>query len=171
VARRRRNPWTSTSEVLIWVLFVMLLFPAGFAGYAVGHYTSLGKPPTRITVTVGSTATPTTTSAVTTTSSSGGAVAAGKTLFASSGCASCHTFAPANSSGTIGPNLDTAPAQDAKADGNMDLAAFIKQSITDPKAYLAKGYSTTVMPTTFGTSLSATQLNDLVAFILSGTSK
>jgi cytochrome c551/c552 len=171
VARRRRNPWTSTSEVLIWVLFVMLLFPAGFAGYAVGHYTSLGKPPTRITVTVGSTATPTTTSAVTTTSSSGGAVAAGKTLFASSGCASCHTFAPANSSGTIGPNLDTAPAQDAKADGNMDLAAFIKQSITDPKAYLAKGYSTTVMPTTFGTSLSASQLNDLVAFILSGTSK
>jgi cytochrome c551/c552 len=171
VARRRRNPWTSTSEVLIWVLFVMLLFPAGFAGYAVGHYTSLGKPPTRITVTVGSTATPTTTSAVTTTSSSGGAVAAGKTLFASSGCASCHTFAPANSSGTIGPNLDTAPAQDAKADGNMDLAAFIKQSITDPKAYLAKGYSTTVMPTNFGSSLSATQLNNLVAFILSGTSK
>jgi cytochrome c551/c552 len=171
VARRRRNPWTSTSEVLIWVLFVMLLFPAGFAGYAVGHYTSLGKPPTHITVTVGSTATPTTTSAATTTSSSGGAAAAGKPLFTSSGCASCHTFAPASSSGTIGPNLDTAPAQDAKADGSMDLAAFIKQSITDPKAYLAKGYSTTVMPTTFGTSLSATQLNDLVAFILSGTSK
>jgi hypothetical protein len=27
------------------------------------------------------------------------------------------------------------------------------------------------MPTTFGTSLSSTQLNDLVAFILSGTAK
>jgi len=159
--------------VLIWVLFAMLLFPAGFAGWALGHYTSLGKPPATVvhTVTVGSTSTPTTTSTTpTTTSSSGGAaVAAGKALFTSSGCTACHTFTPAGSNGTIGPNLDTAPAQDAKADHNMNLAAFIKQSIVDPKAYLAKGYTTSVMPTTFGTTLKSSQIDDLVAFILSGT--
>jgi mono/diheme cytochrome c family protein len=177
VARRRRNPWTSTGEVLIWILFAMLLFPAGFAGYAVGHYTSLGKPPATVTVTAeGSVSSPTTTAATTTsssttTSSGGGQVAAGKALFASSGCASCHTFGPAGSNGTIGPDLDTAPAQDAKADHNMDLAAFIKESIVDPKAYLAKGYTTTVMPTTFGTSLKPSQIDDLVAFVLSGASK
>lgn len=175
MARRRRNPWTSTGEVLIWVLFTMLLFPAGFAGWAVGHYTSLGtKPPATVvrTVTVGSTSTPTTTATTPTTTSSGGgnaaAVAAGKALFASNGCATCHTFTPAGSSGTIGPNLDTAPAQDAKADGNMNLAAFVKQSIVDPKAYLAKGYTTSVMPTNFA-SLPASKINDLVAFVLSGT--
>jgi len=53
----------------------------------------------------------------------------------------------------------------------MDLAAFIKQSIDDPNAYIAKGYTKGVMPTTFGQSLSSTQLNDLVAFIFSGTAK
>lgn len=157
----------------MWVLFVALLFPAAFAGWAVGKYTSLGKPPTTVTVTAaGTTTSPaTTTTATTTTPAGGGNIAAGKTLFASSGCSSCHTFTPAASNGTIGPNLDTQPALDAKADGNMPLAAFIKQSIVDPKAYLAKGYTTTVMPTTFGTSLSSAQINDLVAFVLSGTKK
>jgi len=177
--RRRRNPWTSTGEVVLWLLFVALLFPAGFAGWAIGHYTSLGtKPPATVvrTVTVGTTSTPTTTATTTptTTSSSGGgnaaAVAAGKTLFTSSGCISCHTFTPAGSNGTIGPNLDTAPAQDAKTDGNMALAAFIKQSITDPSAYIAKGYTDGLMPKNFG-SLGTAKVNDLVAFILSGTAK
>jgi cbb3-type cytochrome c oxidase subunit III len=32
----------------------------------------------------------------------------GKSIFASAGCASCHTFQAAGSSGTIGPNLDEA---------------------------------------------------------------
>lgn len=176
--RKRRNPWTSTGEIMIWLLFFTLLFPAGFAGWAIGHYTSLGKPPTRITVTVGTTSTPTTTPTTTsaqttptTTSSSGGNVAAGKTVFASSGCSSCHTFTPAGSNGTIGPNLDTAPATDAKA-ANMPLAAFIKQSIVDPNAYIAKGFTKpSAMPPDFGTKLSSSQIDDLVAFILSGTSK
>jgi cytochrome c551/c552 len=175
---RRRNPWSSTSEVLVWVLFAVLLFPAGFAGWAVGHYTSLGKPSATVVHTVtapggtGTTTTSsaTTTSAGTTTSSGGGGnAAAGKTVFASNGCATCHTFKLANSTGTIGPDLDSAPAADAKTDHNMALAAFIKQSIVDPNAYIAKGFTKGLMPTTFGTQLSATQLNDLVAFILSGT--
>ena len=53
----------------------------------------------------------------------------------------------------------------------MNLAAFIKQSIEDPDAYIAKGFNKGIMPTTFGNSLTCTQLNDLVAFILSGTAK
>lgn len=172
MAPRKKNPWTSPSEVILWLLFVALIFPAAFAGYAVGHYTSLGKPPKTVTqtVTVGSTVTQptTTTSMTTTTSSSGGNVAAGKTVFnGASGCAGCHTFGPAGSTGTTGPDLATALAKDATADGNMALAAFIKQSITDPGAYIASGYYD-VMPHTFGTSLTKTQIDDLVAFILSG---
>ena len=101
----------------------------------------------------------------------GGSAAAGQAIFAANGCASCHTFKPANATGTIGPNLDTAPASDAKADKNMDLAAFVKESITDPDAYIAKGYNKGIMPSTFDESLSSKQLNDLVAFIVSGNSK
>ena len=167
------------------MLFAALLFPAGFAGWAVGHYTSLGDSSETVTrtVAIGSTATPsttssgttsseTTTSAKTTTSSGGGGgdAAAGKAVFAANGCASCHTFKPANATGTVGPDLDKAPAADAKADGNMELADFIKESIEDPDAYIAKGYTKGIMPTTFDESLSGKQMNDLVAFIVSGSS-
>ena len=180
---RRRNPWTSTGEVLLWVLFTLLLVPAAFAGWAVGHYTSLGGKPSATvvhTVTAGgqttaattTTAAPTTSAATTTSPSGGGGgnAAAGKAVFASAGCAACHTFKPANSTGTIGPDLDTAPAQSAKDDNNMNLSAFIKESIVNPDAYIAKGYSKGIMPTNFGSQLSAKQINDLVAFIDSGTS-
>jgi mono/diheme cytochrome c family protein len=168
----------------MWLLFVALLLPAGLAGWAVGHYTSLGKAPSTVvhTVTVGSTAGATTTSAATTSaattsggtttsSSATGNAAAGKAVFASSGCASCHTFKPAGATGTIGPNLDTAPAADAKRDNNMNLEAFIRQSIVSPDAYIAQGYNKGLMPTYFGKQLKPSQLNDLVAFILAGTSK
>ncbi len=176
--RKRKNPWTSASEVILWILFVLLLIPVGFAGYAVGHYTSIGKAPTTVTVTVAqpdmtattaTTTTAMTTTSATTTSSSSGAVAAGKAVFASAGCAGCHTFTPAGASGTTGPNLDTALGTDAKADGNMDLAAFIKESITNPGAYVPSGYPDGVMPSDFGKNLTPTQINNLVAFILSGT--
>ena len=166
------------------MLFAALLFPAGFAGWAVGHYTSLGKSSETVvhTVTLGSTSAATTTSAAstsaatttaagTTTAKGGGNAAAGQAVFAANSCASCHTFKPAKATGTVGPNLDTAPAADAKADNNMDLAAFIKESITNPDAYIAKGFTKGIMPTNFGQSLSKKQLDDLVAFILSGTSK
>ena len=162
------------------MLFAALLLPAAFAGWVVGHYTSLGKSSATVvhTVTVGSTSTPTTTSAPTTTSGGtttsgkggGGNAAAGLAVFNANGCGSCHTFKPANSTGAIGPDLDKAPASDAKADNNMALAAFVKESIENPDAYIAKGYSKGVMPTTFGKSLSSKQLNDLVAFIVSGSS-
>lgn len=159
------------------MLFAALLFPAGFAGWAVGPYTSLGGSKSNVrTVTVAggsstSSTPPTTSTSATTTSSSGGGgdAAAGKALFASNGCATCHTFQPAGSTGTLGPNLDTAPTSDAKADKNMALAAFVKESIVNPDAYIAKGFNKGLMPKTFGSSIKGADLNDLVAFILSGT--
>jgi mono/diheme cytochrome c family protein len=179
--RKRRNPWTSVGEVIVWVLFAMLLFPVGFAGWAVGHYTSLGKPSGTKTVTETVTQTqtvttsapivtpPATTAQSTTTSAAAtGDPAAGKTVFASSGCAACHTFAPAGASGTVGPDLDTAPAKDAKTAG-MSLDAFLRESIVNPDAYVPSGYAKGVMPTTFKSSLSKTQLDDLVAFLASGS--
>jgi len=171
------------------VLFAVLLFPAAFAGWAVGHYTDIGSSSSTVvhTVTVASggsgtttaaetttagatTSAATTTSGGTTSSSGSGNAAAGKAVFTSSGCASCHTFKPANSTGTIGPNLDTAPTTDAKADGNMALPAFVHESIVNPDAYIANGYSKGLMPTNFGSQLTASQVNNLVAFIVSGQS-
>jgi cytochrome c551/c552 len=105
-------------------------------------------------------------------SSSGatGDATAGKAVFASNGCGSCHTLSAAGATGTIGPDLDKTVTGDAQK-ANMPLAAFIKQSITDPAAFTASGGPwSTPMPTTFGSSLSPTQIDDLVALIESSQS-
>ena len=86
--------------------------------------------------------------------------AVGKQLFAAQGCSGCHTFAPAGSTGTIGPNLDDAlKGKDAE---------FIKESIVDPNKVIASGYAANVMPSNFGQTLTPAQVDDLVAFLQSG---
>ena len=100
-------------------------------------------------------------------SSTGGATGNadnGKVIFTGAGgCGSCHTLAAAGTSGTVGPDLDTLAADASKAGEPLD--AFIKSSIDDPGAYVPSGYADGVMPTTFASTLSASDINDLVAFI------
>ena len=125
-----------------------------------------------------STYTPSTSTASTPTSSGGGSTGggkstggttgdanAGKAVFASAGCAGCHTLSQAGATGTIGPDLNTAIKGDA---GSTPLPDFIKESITDPDKVIAKGFSAGIMPTSFGSSLSSTDINNLVALIMSG---
>jgi len=88
--------------------------------------------------------------------------AAGKRLFTSLGCSGCHTYGPAGSSGTIGPDLDKLPQYAQKANQGT-LEQFVQNSITDPGAYVESGYQN-VMPTTFA-NLPKQQLADLVAFL------
>ncbi len=100
-------------------------------------------------------------------SSTGGATGNadnGKVIFTGAGgCGSCHTLAAAGTSGTVGPDLDTLAADASKAGEPLD--AFIKSSIDDPGAYVPSGYADGVMPTTFASTLSSSDINDLVAFI------
>lgn len=93
----------------------------------------------------------------------GGNAAAGAAVFTSAGCAACHTLAAAKSHGTIGPNLDDIASYAQKAGEPLDT--FIGDAITHPPAaYVPPGFGNT-MPTTFGSSLSSTELANLVAFI------
>jgi mono/diheme cytochrome c family protein len=103
----------------------------------------------------------TTTESTTTAPPPTGDVTAGEKVFAASGCAACHTLTEANASGTVGPNLDEAlKGKDA---------GFIRESIVNPDAEIAPGYSKGVMPGNFGTSLTETQINDLVALLSQNT--
>lgn len=170
--------------MLVWLLFFTLLVPAGFTGWAIGHYTAGGKRTVTRTVTVAASATTqttaatttaaTTTAAATTAATTTAAAAAagnpaqGKAVFASNGCGACHTFKPAGSSATVGPNLDTAVAADATKD-SMPLAAFVRESIVSPNAYISSGFPKGVMPQSFGSTLTKTELADLVAFIAAGS--
>jgi cytochrome c551/c552 len=177
MARRNRpRPIVAVGEVVMWLLFAALLVPAGVVGWAIGHYT--GHHGGTRTVTVAASTAPATTAAATTAAAStasatttASAASGGKAVFVSSGCGACHTFTPAGTTATVGPNLDTTPTESAKADGNMPLAAFVKQSIVDPNAYIAKGFPKGVMPGTFASQLSKTQLADLVTFIVAGQKK
>ncbi len=88
----------------------------------------------------------------------------GKTIFTgSAGCGGCHALAAAGTSGAVGPALDDLSGSAQKAGQPLD--AFIKTSIVDPSAFVAEGYPDGVMPTNFGSTLSASDIDDLVAFI------
>ena len=91
--------------------------------------------------------------------------AAGKEIFTTTAqppCASCHTLAEANASGTVGPDLD----QVLKGKD----AAFIHESIVDPDAEIASGFTAGIMPAVYGDQLDDQQLADLVAFLQQATS-
>jgi cytochrome c oxidase subunit 2 len=88
--------------------------------------------------------------------------AAGKAVYAANGCAGCHTFKAAGSVGKVGPDLDKLAADATKANQGA-LAQYTADSIKNPGAYVVPGYPNGVMPAF--TSLSATQLADLVAFL------
>src|SRR4051794_39038677 len=92
-----------------------------------------------------------------------GNAANGKTLFTANACGSCHTYQPAGSTGTVGPDLDRLPEQ-AKRANHGTLEQFTLQSIVAPAAYIEPGFPN-AMPPTYGQKLSKQQLADLVAFL------
>ena len=89
-----------------------------------------------------------------------GNAAAGKQVFDSKGCGGCHTFQPAGSTGTTGPDLDNLASFAEKA--GQPVEEFTSESITDPGAYVEQGFPEGVMPAWSGTDQ---ELSDLVAFL------
>jgi cytochrome c oxidase subunit 2 len=84
--------------------------------------------------------------------------AQGKTIFTGEGgCSACHTLSDAGTTGTVGPKLDGIAAKGA---------AFIKQSIEDPNAFVEKGYPKGVMPQNFKSTLGPQKIDALVKYLL-----
>jgi cytochrome c oxidase subunit II len=79
----------------------------------------------------------------------------GRAVFVRMGCGSCHTLAAAGSAGGIGPNLD-------ERLGEHTRASLIAQ-ITAPRSD-SDGFD--MMPTDFGSRMSAGELDSLVRFLL-----
>jgi cytochrome c oxidase subunit 2 len=87
----------------------------------------------------------------------GGAAPDGKAVFTDAGCGGCHALADANTTGGTGPDLDEG------LKGKDE--AFIEESIVDPSAEIAQGYSDGLMPATFGNSLQPAELDALVKYL------
>jgi len=87
----------------------------------------------------------------------------GAQVFAANGCGGCHTLAAAEAGGTVGPNLDEfLPGQ---------TPAEIEKSIVDPNATIVKGFPANVMPAEFGTKINPKEMEQLVEFLVTSTSK
>jgi cytochrome c oxidase subunit 2 len=97
----------------------------------------------------------------------GGGAEAGLAVFNVNGCSACHTFTAAKATGKVGPDLDK--LKESAAAAHQPLVPFIKQSIVDPNAYIAPGYQSHVMPTTFGQTIPAPKLAQLVQYLASNT--
>jgi cytochrome c oxidase subunit 2 len=100
----------------------------------------------------------------------GGAAVDAKALFSSgdadtgaTACATCHTLADAGAKGQVGPDLD-------KVLKGKD-AAFIKESILTPDKEIAPGFQPGIMPSNFGDTLSAEQVDALVKYLSEVTNK
>jgi mono/diheme cytochrome c family protein len=85
----------------------------------------------------------------------------GAQVFEENGCGGCHTLAAAGSTGQIGPDLDGALKSKTED--------FIRTSIIDPNAEIAKSYPPDVMPQSFGTDLSSDELDALVQYLAEST--
>jgi mono/diheme cytochrome c family protein len=84
-------------------------------------------------------------------------------------CGGCHTFKPAGTTGKVGPDLDNLAADATKA-GRGALDAYVRESIVDPGAYIAPGYSD-AMPHIFDSQLSKDQLDQLVQYLSKGAAQ
>jgi cytochrome c oxidase subunit 2 len=85
----------------------------------------------------------------------------GKDSSGATPCGACHTLSAAGTNGTTGPDLD----QVLKGKD----AAFIKQSIVQPDAEIAKGFAKGIMPPNYGSTLSGPEVDALVKFLSDST--
>jgi mono/diheme cytochrome c family protein len=91
-------------------------------------------------------------------------VARGGQLYRSLGCANCHE--PNLLGQRIGPPLDHVGTIAATRRPGMTADEYLRQSILDPGAYVVPGYQDS-MPRGLGRDLSPTDLDALVAYLLS----
>ncbi|MBI3978633.1 MAG: c-type cytochrome [Chloroflexi bacterium] len=83
---------------------------------------------------------------------------------ASPACSTCHVVAGRGTQ--IGPELTKIATTAATRKPGMSAEAYIRESITDPSAFVVSGFPDGVMPKTYGQTLSAEQLSDLVAYYM-----
>jgi mono/diheme cytochrome c family protein len=143
----KRNP-SFPGRHMGWYIVVVALFVIGMLAAVL----TLGKEKPEA-----SAATPPSTTTSTTTSTTGTATGptvqgdpvAGKHVFLTAGCTSCHTLKAAGSTGTVGPNLDQLKPAEAKVVHQVTVGGG-------------------VMPS-FKSQLTPAQIQDVAAFVYTST--
>jgi mono/diheme cytochrome c family protein len=88
----------------------------------------------------------------------------GEQIFTAAGCAGCHTFSPAGSNGTIGPNLNDLATAAGKREPGKSAEEYVRESLTKPEAFLTPGFGN-AMPS-FEGRLTDAQIKALIDYLL-----
>lgn len=86
-------------------------------------------------------------------------------IFTSAGCGGCHTFAPAGTTSSIGPDLDELAAAADQRPGESP-EQYTEEAIVEPDAFVVQGFPAGIMPNTYGELLEPEQLDLLVDYLL-----
>jgi mono/diheme cytochrome c family protein len=88
----------------------------------------------------------------------------GDQIFTAAGCAGCHTFSPAGSNGTIGPDLNDLEAAAAKYGKGKPPADYVRESILKPDAFIVPGFGNAMPP--FEGRLTDQQVQAVIDYLL-----
>jgi mono/diheme cytochrome c family protein len=93
-------------------------------------------------------------------------VARGRQVYRELSCGSCHEGSLLNFFRAVGPPLDHIGTVAETRRPGVPAADYIRQSVTDPGAYVVPGYPDS-MPRGLGDRISREDLDALVAYLLS----
>jgi cytochrome c2 len=89
----------------------------------------------------------------------------GAKVFMAKTCQTCHIISSVKGAvGNIGPKLDGVATRAATRVTGLDAAAYLRQSIENPTAYVVEKYQP-LMPS-LRTTMSDQEFSDLIAFLL-----
>jgi len=80
-------------------------------------------------------------------------------------CATCHAIQPGQDTGS-GQSLSNIGNRSAKTVAGQSAEEYLRTAITTPDAYLAGGYQEGIMYRDYAQALTAQQIDDLVAYML-----
>ncbi len=93
-------------------------------------------------------------------------LASGRQLFASQGCAGCHTLADAGAQAATGPSLDGLAEIAEKRNPRLSLREYVRESIVNPDVFLVRGYPSGVMPANYADQLTTREIETLVDYLV-----
>ena len=94
------------------------------------------------------------------------ASAAGREIYTSAGCGSCHTFSDAESTASVGPNLDELADVAGERERGKDAEEYVREAIVDPAAFAVEGFDGNIMPATYEDQLTPEEIDTLVQYLL-----
>ena len=96
-----------------------------------------------------------------------GNATAGEEVFdqvAAPACNACHSLEPGQV--LVGPSLAKIGAEAGSRVSGQSAEDYLRESIVAPNDHLVEGFGPNLMPGTYGSQLTAQQIDDLVAYML-----